>query len=610
MDDLQHASAGVCSCRRPRRPGPRALSARRPSRGADPHDPLSRGPRRHWKWDPRPGHFCRFRLQPHAAGHRGTGVVCDRGSRERLRGRRPQRGHESPDDHAPTRIRHVHDPVAARDRQRDVPEPGCDLVDLGHGDARARDRDAANRDQLRRDHVSHPGTRAGSRRHDLLPDHGFRAGAPGPRRSRPERGACRGVLGWGLLHGRDGLPTHPLLRPSRRRTYSHGPAGRRRRPGVEPGRVRLGHIPDPVCGDRRHQPLPLDHTDRPRGRDLRRVVLPRLGSQYSRDALRPNPGEERVRPHKSAATSVAEARPRSITLTLFALASLLGVSLSSSPVAAAAPTVTIVSPTDGSVIANGTPVLVLFAVSNFAFVQPGRVGQIGSPNEGHANVFLDAQYVRLLTDVEPFSLSLTSGAHTIRIRLVADNGTALNPDVSASVNVVATQGPGGGVPRVDILSPTPFESTGHGIYVSYRIQNFTLVEPRGQPNAPNEGHVQLLVERKVVLEVVQYEPVLLVSLPEGDITIGVRLANNDDTVLANPSASATVPIHVVASSAVSLPLVSNGGVALLLAFILIVLILRRPKLAAPEADARGGEPFPDARGWGREARGLSPLPAV
>jgi hypothetical protein len=277
-------------------------------------------------------------------------------------------------------------------------------------------------------------------------------------------------------------------------------------------------------------------------------------------------------------------------LTLFALASLLGVSLSSTPAAAVAPTLTIVSPTDGTVIANGTPVLVHFAVSNFAFVQPGRVGQIGSPNEGHANVFLDAQDVRLLTDIEPFSLSLTSGAHTIRIQLVSDNGSGLNPDVSASVNVLATQGPGGGVPRVEILSPAPLESTGHGIYVSYRIQNFTLVEPRGQSNAPNEGHVQLLVERNVVMEVVQYEPVLLVSLPEGDITIGVRLVNNDDTVVANPSASANVSIHVVASSAVSLPLVSNGGVALLLAFILVVLILRRRKIAARNANDRGGNP--------------------
>ena len=296
-----------------------------------------------------------------------------------------------------------------------------------------------------------------------------------------------------------------------------------------------------------------------------------------------------MRPHPPPAKQHRKLHRYSTTLALVALMSILGVSLSSSTAIAAAPSLTIVSPADGAVIANGTPVLVDFRVSNFVFVQPGRVGQVGSPNEGHANVFLDAQYVRLLTTVEPFSLSLTSGAHTVRIQLVTDNGTPLNPDVSASVRVVATHGPGGGIPRIQILSPTPLEATGHGIYVSYRIENFTLVEPRGQPNAPNEGHVQLLVESHVVMEVVQYEPVLLVSLPEGDITIEARLVNNDNTPL-NPDASSSVPIHVVASSAVSLPLVSNGGVALLLAFILVVLVLRRRKVVGRPPNGRGGNP--------------------
>ena len=301
-----------------------------------------------------------------------------------------------------------------------------------------------------------------------------------------------------------------------------------------------------------------------------------------------------MKPQKPSATPPWEARRRSTTLALFALACLLAVSISSSPAAAASPIVTIVSPTEGALVANGTPVLVQFLMSNFAFVQPGRVGQIGSPNEGHANVFLDAQFVRLLTDVEPFSLPLTSGPHTIRIQLVADDGTPLNPDVSASVHLVATQGPGAGVPRIRILSPTPAESTGHGIYVSYRIENFTMVEPRGQPNAPNEGHVQLLVgtdlaKMQVVMEVIQSEPVLLVSLPEGDIWIGARLVNNDNTPL-NPDATWSVTIHVVASSAVSLPLVSNGGVALLLAFILVVLILRRRKVVGRPPNGRGGIP--------------------
>ena len=123
--------------------------------------------------------------------------------------------------------------------------------------------------------------------------------------------------------------------------------------------------------------------------------------------------------------------------------------------------------------------------------------------------------------------------------------------------------------------------------MSYRIENFTLVEPRGQPNAPNEGHVQLLVGTDVVMEAIQYEPVLLVSLPEGDITITVRLVNNDNTALS-PDASATVPIHVIASSSVTLPLVSNGGIALLLAFVLIVLILRRRKAGARQSNAGRG----------------------
>src|SRR3989442_3217791 len=202
--------------------------------------------------------------------------------------------------------------------------------------------------------------------------------------------------------------------------------------------------------------------------------------------------------------------------------SLFAVSVPSPTAVAAPPSFTIVSPTDGALIANGTPVLVDFRVSNFVFVQPGRVGQVGSPTEGHADAFLDAQYVRLLTTVEPFSLSLTSGAHTVRIQLVADNGTPLSPDVSATVGVVATHGPAGGIPPIQILSPTPLEATGHRIYVSDRIENFTLVEPRGQPNDPNEGHVQLLVLSHVGMEVTQYEAVLLLSLSEGGIHNAVR----------------------------------------------------------------------------------------
>ena len=289
----------------------------------------------------------------------------------------------------------------------------------------------------------------------------------------------------------------------------------------------------------------------------------------------------RMSPHPSA----------NVRRALFAmiLVGTLVLPMASQTARAAAPSLTILSPADGSVIANGSSVVVLFAVSDFSLVQPGRVGQVPTSNEGHVNAYVDSQYVRLLTQVEPFALSLSSGPHTIRLQLVADNGTALNPDVSASVSVVTTPGPSLGAPRIEIVAPAPLETTGHGIYLSLRITNFTLVEPRGQPNAPNEGHVQVLVRDNVVMELVQYEPILLVALPDGDVTIGARLVNNDNSVL-NPDMSASVSIRVAASSSVSLPLVFNGGIALLLAFILVVLVLRRRKAAARDLKPRGGEP--------------------
>src|SRR5207249_8686137 len=129
--------------------------------------------------------------------------------------------------------------------------------------------------------------------------------------------------------------------------------------------------------------------------------------------------------------------------------SLIGVpatSFSASTAKAAAPTLTILSPSDGALVPGGDPVVVRFAVSDFTMVQPGKAGQVGNPNEGHARAYLDGQVVRLVTDPEPFSLSLPSGPHTIRMQLFADDGTPLSPDVSASVRIIATQGPAAGVP--------------------------------------------------------------------------------------------------------------------------------------------------------------------
>jgi len=264
---------------------------------------------------------------------------------------------------------------------------------------------------------------------------------------------------------------------------------------------------------------------------------------------------------------------------LLVLVNLVALSVSSPTARAASPTLTIVSPADGAVVANGTPAIVQFDVTNFVLVQPGRAGQVVAPSEGHLLVFVDGALARLVVRVEPVVLPLSSGPHTIRLQLVGNDGMPLSPDVSTSVRVVTTHGPAGAIPTIGIVSPKPDERTGHGVYISFQVSNFSLVEPHGQPNAPNEGHLQLLLDGDVMEELVQVEPGFLVSLPDGDHVLTIRLVNNDDTPLA-PDVSASSPFHVTASTSATLPLVLNGGVLFLEVFVLIILILRRRKSAA------------------------------
>src|SRR5207249_8835621 len=123
-----------------------------------------------------------------------------------------------------------------------------------------------------------------------------------------------------------------------------------------------------------------------------------------------------------------------------------------------------------------TPVIVSFAISNFALVQPGRVGQTVNPTEGHVDLYVDGAYSRLLTRVEPISLSLPSGPHGIRLQLVQSDGSPLAPDVSASVRVLTTHGPAVGTPTIANVRPTPGAETGHDVNLAVDVTNFSLVD--------------------------------------------------------------------------------------------------------------------------------------
>ena len=104
------------------------------------------------------------------------------------------------------------------------------------------------------------------------------------------------------------------------------------------------------------------------------------------------------------------------------------------PARAAPPTIVIVAPQDGAVVGNGSAVFVVFRVTDFNPTDPGGVGKLPSPNEGHVEVFVDGARVAVLAELT-VALPLGSGPHTIPLRLVQSDGSSLDPDVRATTQV-------------------------------------------------------------------------------------------------------------------------------------------------------------------------------
>jgi len=111
------------------------------------------------------------------------------------------------------------------------------------------------------------------------------------------------------------------------------------------------------------------------------------------------------------------------------------------------------------------------------------------------------------------------------------------------------------------------------------VTNFSLVDAHGQPNAPNEGHVQLLLNGVLNQEPRAYDLGFIVDVPDGDNTVTARLVNNDNTPL-NPDVSASVSVHILGAPDPTGSEQVTAGVSLILALILVALLLRRRKAIA------------------------------
>src|SRR5207245_8995958 len=140
--------------------------------------------------------------------------------------------------------------------------------------------------------------------------------------------------------------------------------------------------------------------------------------------------------------------------------------------------------------------------------------------------------------------ALPSGRQSITLRLVSGNGSALRPNVRASVAVLVTLGPAGGTPGLWIFLPGEVALVGTVWTSSFRVTNFVLVAPGGPEGVPNEGHVRVLLDGSYYADLTDLAPLHL-NLKDGPHTVTLQLVDNAGSPL-NPDVRVSLHITVQA----------------------------------------------------------------
>jgi hypothetical protein len=211
------------------------------------------------------------------------------------------------------------------------------------------------------------------------------------------------------------------------------------------------------------------------------------------------------------------------------LAALAAVAIAATWASAAAPSVTIDSPTDLETISSGT-VPVDLTVSDFILdcVNIGKLNAVGS---GHYHVLLDGVYQKYDCRAATWLANVPVGTHSITIQLANNNHSLVGANASVNFTVASA------TPRLAVVLPTSTNAivalNSSSVRFELFVENFTLdATHMGGTNEANHGHIHVILNDVTTLQMAASTTFNFSGLAAGTTyKFTFELHENDDSLL-------------------------------------------------------------------------------
>ena len=190
------------------------------------------------------------------------------------------------------------------------------------------------------------------------------------------------------------------------------------------------------------------------------------------------------------------------------------------------PLVAITSPAFGATI-NASAVQLSMTIQNFEISQD--VGGSAHDGMGHYHIYVDDAYRDFGTDLNSaWATRLSPGSHTIKIELVNNDHTSLNPVISDTVQITVAASS----PYVSLDSPGFGDTLNTSTWpLAVSVNDFTLDPGNiGGGNIAGHGHYHVYVDG-VYVDATANPNYTLLRQDTGDHIVEVVLAENDHTEL-------------------------------------------------------------------------------